>query len=52
MIVWVLYFLIEGHSIDHPYRFSFKETCDNLGKIMVKDHKYEGYRCVKEIMED
>lgn len=52
MTIQILYLLIEGHSIDHPYHFAFKDTCDKVGKTMVKDYKYEGYRCVKEIMRD
>lgn len=51
MTVWILYLLIEGHSIDYPYHFAFKDTCGQVGQSMVKEYKYESYRCVQERME-
>lgn len=52
MIFWILYLSIDGQfNIDYPYHFAFRENCDRVGKSMVKDYKYEAYRCVKEVRE-
>lgn len=52
MIFWLLYLCIDGDcTIDYPYHFAQRETCVNIGKSMVKDYKYEAFRCVQEKRE-
>lgn len=52
MTFWILYLAIDGQfNIDYPFHFAFRETCDKIGKVMVKEYKYEKYRCVKEVRE-
>ena len=53
MTFWLLYLAIDGEFVvDYPYHFAFKETCEQVGKAMVKDYKYEKFRCVKEVRND
>lgn len=52
MIIWILYFVIENNNtIDYPYHFAFRETCEKFGKDNKKIFKAAKYRCVKEIIE-
>ena len=51
MTIWILYLLIDGHYTDYPYYFAFRDTCGQVGDSMVKQYKYNDYRCVKEIHE-
>lgn len=53
MTFWILYLAIDGQfNIDYPYHFAFRETCNVVGEKMVKDYKYEKYRCVKQVYEE
>jgi hypothetical protein len=49
---WLLFLAIDGQFvIEHPYHYAFRETCAKVGLDMVKKHKYEAYKCVKEVRE-
>jgi hypothetical protein len=52
MIFWILYFSIDGQfTLDYPYHFAYRETCATIGEKVVKEYKYEAFRCVKEVIE-
>jgi hypothetical protein len=52
MIFWLLYVMIDGQPVqDYPFHFAFKQNCDIVGKSLVKDFKYEGYKCIQEVRE-
>jgi hypothetical protein len=53
MIIWILYLVIESNTtMEHPYHFAFKETCEKMGKELVKSYKYEKFRCVQEKIDN
>lgn len=52
MIFWLLYLSIDGQfTTEYPFHFAFRETCVKVGSDMVKNYKYEAYRCVQENIE-
>lgn len=52
MTFWLLYIIIDGQlTQDYPFHFAYKETCDKIGRQIVKDYKYEGWKCVQEKRE-
>lgn len=50
MIFWILFLAIDGEFVkEHPYHFAYKETCREVGEDLVKNYKYEKYKCIKEV---
>lgn len=48
MKIFILYFLLEGITIDHPFYFESKEECQKHGVVL--SIPYEGYRCVQDFL--
>lgn len=54
MILWILYFTIDGHhNIErHPYHFAEKANCVKVGKQITPLMKYDSFSCVKDEYPD
>jgi hypothetical protein len=44
-------YLNNGMPIKYSYKFSFKETCDKIGKDISKTKKTWSYKCVKRFVK-
>lgn len=50
MKVYILYFIIDCISVDHPFYFTTKEECIAKGNATLSV-PYEGYRCVVDYID-
>jgi hypothetical protein len=46
MKIFMLYFLLEGATVEHPFYYETLLGCHEVGAIL--SIPYEGYRCVTD----
>jgi len=50
MKLWVLTLILNGHTINHRYKFYYKKTCDTIGKSFIDKRRLNKYRCNLKII--